>query len=193
MGSLHSLVNAALVAPLLKFDLPRQRQHRRAQRAADGVVQDVPIGPISLQSVADGLRQALKGLRLSPQDAARYASLVDLCEKSQAEALGRRSLHTHVLYRTWQWRITYLLKHVMLSLDLKSCANFYGVLRKAMTVVLPDLWSATFFVDVGVSTSAKASNLVCAPFNVARWVFASSATAATTGAGTQISDVHRMR
>ena len=141
-GSLHSYTDARLIAPIVAFELPkRAHRNQQAQPVPESVVQH---GPITLQDVAAGLRNALKDNDLSDQDKSHYAALVSWLEKSYQESLGNRSLHTHVIHRTWQWRIMYLLKHVLLSLELKSAANMYRTLRTALTRVLPAVWCDTF-------------------------------------------------
>lgn len=151
VGPLCNFLNFHLVRPLLNCPTPKRR-HRRRQCAE---LEPFPEDPgaaesltFSLQDVADALRNALaverRALAVGVESQREQADLLCWLERVGRDAKGCRQLHTEVVSGTWQWRIAYLLQHVVLSLELRAAASFYRVLRSCLAAVMPEVWCSTF-------------------------------------------------
>ena len=160
-GSLHTYTNASLLAPdMLRFDVPRRRH--REQQDVDVIPRALQADAqsMSLRDIAAGIRSALADKTLGRADALRFARMVAWVEQMHGEARGdTRSENTHVISRTWQWRIAYLLKHVMLSMEVKHTGDFAKVLRVSLATILPAVWADTFLHMLDVVDRPKRSTL----------------------------------
>ena len=157
IGSLNTYTNARLIERLLAFEIPKRCNPE--QFPVDSLA-DIVDDSMTLRDIAEGLKVALQGQQLGLQDSVRYAHMITWLEKAYDESRGnRRSVNTEVIKRTWQWRIAFLLKHVMLSMEMKRSYDFNRVLRMSLITILPKIWANTFLHMLDVVPRPKRSTL----------------------------------